>query len=155
MKSPDELTDLFRARGLKVTPQRQLIFRVLHDELAHPTADAVYAMASTEMPTMSLRTVYQTLNDLTAMGEIEQIDLGTGSARFDTNLDTHQHLVCERCGAVRDVVVDFTAIDLDEDNLEGFAVSSTDIVFRGRCAACTDPEQVSSSRLPKENTNHA
>ncbi|MFP3906920.1 MAG: Fur family transcriptional regulator [Acidimicrobiales bacterium] len=155
MKSPDELTDLFRARGLKVTPQRQLIFRVLHDQLAHPTADAVYARTSAEMPTMSLRTVYQTLNDLTAMGEITQIDLGTGSARFDTNLDTHQHLVCDRCGAVRDVVVDFTTIDLDEGILEGFTVSSTDIVFRGRCATCTDSEHLSSTRLPKENTNHA
>ncbi|MFP4513043.1 MAG: Fur family transcriptional regulator [Acidimicrobiales bacterium] len=155
MKSPDELTDLFRARGLKVTPQRQLIFRVLHDQLAHPTADAVYARTSAEMPTMSLRTVYQTLNDLTAMGEITHIDLGTGSARFDTNLDTHQHLVCDRCGAVRDVVVDFTTIDLDEGILEGFTVSSTDIVFRGRCATCADSEHLSSTRLPKENTSHA
>jgi Fur family transcriptional regulator, stress-responsive regulator len=96
----------------------------------------VYARAVVEMPTMSLRTVYQTLNDLAAMGELAQIDLGTGSSRFDTNLDAHQHLVCDQCGAVRDVVVDFPDIDLDEGDLAGFAVSSTDIVFRGRCSHC-------------------
>lgn len=136
VKSPEELTDIFRAQGLKVTPQRQCIFRVLHDGASHPTAEAVYARASAEMPTISLRTVYQTLNDLSAMGEVTQIDLGTGSARFDTNLDDHQHLVCEVCGAIRDVVPDFTDIRLPDDVLAGFRVSTTDIVFRGRCDRC-------------------
>ena len=83
MRTPAELTDLFRARGLKVTPQRQCIFRVLHGNGVHPTAEAVYAAAKDEMPVLSLKTVYQTLNDLAAMGEIQLLDLGTGSARFD------------------------------------------------------------------------
>ena len=87
MKSPDELTELFRAQGLKVTPQRQCIFRILHDNQPHPTAEAVYAAVGQEMPTISLRTVYQTLNDLAAMGELVALDLGTGSTRFDPNLD--------------------------------------------------------------------
>ena len=150
VKSPEALSNLFRARGLKVTPQRQLIFRIL-DGLEHPTADVVHALACAEMPTVSLRTVYQTLNDLAAMGEVVQIDLGTGSARFDTNLEPHQHLMCERCGAVRDVVVSFTT-DLDEEHLAGFAVSSTDIVFRGRCSACADPGRHQPSTSPSRST---
>ena len=56
------------------------------------------------MPTISLRTVYQTLNDLSEMGEILHLDLGTGSARFDANVEEpHHHLVCEGCGLVRDL----------------------------------------------------
>src|SRR5437868_280342 len=78
VKTPAELTELFRARGLKVTPQRQAIFHVLHGETTHPTAEAVYEAVSTTMPTISLRTVYQTLNDLAAMGEVLALDLGTG-----------------------------------------------------------------------------
>ncbi|HEY5154597.1 MAG TPA: transcriptional repressor, partial [Acidimicrobiales bacterium] len=66
MKSPAELTHAFRAQGLKVTPQRQRIFTVLYDNPEHPTAEAVYASVSADMPTISLRTVYQTLNDLAA-----------------------------------------------------------------------------------------
>src|SRR4051794_9824886 len=105
MRTPAELTTLFRAQGLKVTPQRQAIFRILHGHEAlgtadHPTADSVYASARVEMPTISLRTVYQTLNDLSAMGEVQALDLGTGSVRFDPNLDVHHHLVCESCGRV-------------------------------------------------------
>ncbi|HEX9258206.1 MAG TPA: transcriptional repressor, partial [Acidimicrobiales bacterium] len=103
MRTPAELTEAFRERGLKNTPQRQLIFKLLHGNHAHPTAEWVYAAAVAEMPSISLRTVYQTLNDLAAMGELQALDLGTGSARFDPNVDDHHHLVCSRCGSVRDV----------------------------------------------------
>ena len=78
--TPDQLTGLFRARGLTVTPQRQCIFRALNETRQHPTAEAVYEEVRQEMPTISLRTVYQTLNDLTAMGELGQLDVGLGSA---------------------------------------------------------------------------
>jgi Fur family transcriptional regulator, peroxide stress response regulator len=142
VKSPAELTELFRQRGLKVTPQRVSVFEVLHDNRTHPTAEAVYAAVREEMPTISLRTVYQTLNDLASMGEIGQLDLGTGSARFDPNLDAHHHLVCEACGEVTDVYADFTDVRLSRHKLRGFQVSSTEIVFRGRCAACSSaPER--------------
>ena len=54
----------------------QLIFSLLHDNTTHPTADALYATASHKMPGISLRTVYQTLNELAEMGELQTIDLG-------------------------------------------------------------------------------
>jgi Fe2+ or Zn2+ uptake regulation protein len=137
VKSPDELTEIFRARGLKMTPQRQCIFGVLH-RLAgtHPTAETVHAAVVEELPTVSLKTVYQTLNDLSAMAELQHIDVGTGSGRFDINLDLHQHLVCDRCGRVWDVYADFTEVRVPAELTEGFRVSSTDIVFRGQCEHC-------------------
>jgi Fe2+ or Zn2+ uptake regulation protein len=137
MRTPAELTELFRARGLKVTPQRQCIFRILHGSAEHPTAEAVYAAAAHEMPTISLRTVYQTLNDLAAMGELSQLDLGTRSARFDPNLDAHHHLVCTVCGKVRDLYADFGEVAVPPGSDQGFRVATTEIVFRGVCAECT------------------
>ena len=136
MKGPDELTEIFRDRGLKVTPQRQAIFRALHGNMEHPTAEAVHALVCTEMPTVSLRTVYATLHDLAAMGEIGELELGTGSARFDPNVRPHHHLVCEGCGAVFDVEAEFPTVRLPEDHEHDFVVSGTEIVFRGRCLRC-------------------
>ena len=136
MKTPEELTDRFRAEGLKVTPQRQAIFRALHGSTEHPTAEAVHADVVRELPMVSLRTVYQTLNDLASMGELGQLELGTGSARFDPALDPHQHLVCDRCGRVQDVHGDFTDVRVPRAELAGFRVATTQIVFRGLCAAC-------------------
>ncbi len=42
MRTPAELTDAFRAQGWKVTPQRQLLFGLLHDNVTHPSADALF-----------------------------------------------------------------------------------------------------------------
>src|SRR5436190_21052585 len=137
VRTPAELTELFREQGLKVTPQRQCIFRLLHGNGVHPTAEAVYAEARREMPTMSLKTVYQTLNDLAEMGEIQLLDLGTGSARFDPNVDAHHHLVCVRCGKVRDLYVDFARLAVPTNQRQGFTVGSAEVVFRGLCDDCS------------------
>lgn len=136
MKSPAELTMRFRERGLKVTPQRQCIFRLLHGNETHPSAEAVYAAASAEMPTISLKTVYSTLHDLAAMGEIQQLDLGTGSTRFDPNVDGHHHLVCTRCGRVRDVY-GAARVKVPAEQLDGFTVDTTEVVLRGLCDPCS------------------
>src|SRR5438105_494263 len=138
MKTPPELTELFRARGLKVTPQRQAIFRALHGEQRHPTAESVYETVSSSMPTISLRTVYQTLNDLAAMGEVQALDLGTGSARFDPNVDVHHHLVCVRCGRVVDIYADASGMRVPNSQRHGFTITATDVVFRGTCPDCKD-----------------
>ena len=138
MKSPDELTEIFRSRGLKMTPQRQCIFRVLHRMSGvHPTAEAVHAAVVDELPTVSLKTVYQTLNDLVAMGELHHLDLGTGSSRFDPNLEPHHHLVCDICGKVVDVARNFPGVSVPAGDAAGFTISSTEIVFRGTCAGCS------------------
>lgn len=137
MRTPEELTALFRERGLKVTPQRQCIFRALHGNQSHPTAEAVYATARAEMPTISLKTVYSTLNDLASMGEIHQLDLGTGSSRFDPNNGPHHHLVCTECGTVRDLHVDVEGLELPRGALGGFTIGSAEVVWRGRCRECS------------------
>ena len=137
VRSPDELTTVFRAQGLRVTPQRQAIFRVLHGSDRHPTAEWVHEAVREDMPTVSLKTVYQTLNDLAAMGELNALHLGPGSARFDPNHAPHHHLVCEACGGVVDLHADFTDLQVPDGLGHGFLVSSTEIVFRGRCAECT------------------
>ncbi len=132
MRTPAELATELRSRGMKVTPQREAVFRALHDNHLHPTAESVHSAVVREMPMVSLRTVYQVLNDLAEMGEIQALDLGTGSARFDPNVDSHHHLVCSGCGKVRDVY----GPAVDPPQGAGFTVSSAEIVFRGRCDDC-------------------
>src|SRR5262245_30597784 len=106
------------------------------------------------MPTISLRTVYQTLNDLAAMGELVQFDVGTGSHRFDPNLDPHHHLVCDRCGTVIDVHADLDPRALPEEGTEGFEITSTEIVFRGVCADCAQAADRVDTRHTIQPTIH-
>src|SRR5713101_6500785 len=103
MRSPDELTTLFRARSLKVTPQRRAVFEALHGDSGHPTADVIWARVRERMPTVSLRTVYQALNDLVDLGEVQAVSVGKGASLFDPNTASHDHFVCCRCERVYDV----------------------------------------------------
>lgn len=146
MRTPEDLARMFRDRGLKVTPQRQCIFRVLHDDHAHPTAESVYEAARAQMPTMSLKTVYATLNDLAAMGEIQQLDFGTGASRFDPNVDAHHHLVCTSCGRVRDLYADYGSVRVPRSQLQGFVIGNAEVVFRGLCGTCATDKQHPSDR---------
>ena len=140
------MTDLFRRRGLKATPQRELIFALLWGAGHHPSADSVYAEARTRMPTMSLRTVYQTLNDLATMGELQVLDIGTGSTRFDPNTDAHHHLVCTACGKVRDLYADYSDLSVPAGAADGFEVGAAEVVFRGLCRDC---RTVQPSKFPQ------
>jgi Fe2+ or Zn2+ uptake regulation protein len=136
VKSPTELVDLFRSEGLKATPQRDLVFRLLHNNPTHPTAEAIYSAAAVTMPTISLKTVYQILNDLRELGEIQSLDFATGATRFDPNIGDHHHLVCRHCGAIFDVHIDDSDLSLPQSQRHGFVVDDVEVTFRGLCAQC-------------------
>ena len=135
MNSPAELATQYRSMGRKLTPQRQLIFSLLHNNETHPTAENLYGIASAQMPGISLRTVYQTLNELAEMGELQLIDLGEGGMRFDPNVEDHHHAVCSVCGKIRDVHVKGAA-SLKPNDASHNMVSDVGVVFRGKCSDC-------------------
>ncbi len=135
------MVQLFRGRGLNVTPQRECLFGVLYGVPIHPTAEVVHAEVRRHMPSVSLKTVYQTLHDLAEMGEIQELDLGTGSTRFDPNVEAHHHLVCSQCGKVRDLYAE-VRMDIPDADRQGFSIGSVEVVFRGLCATCAEPTAV-------------
>ncbi|HEX9505314.1 MAG TPA: Fur family transcriptional regulator [Acidimicrobiia bacterium] len=137
MNTVDQLTSRFRAEGLRVTPQRQVIFRLLHGVDTHPTVESLFEAARSEMPTISRKTVYQTVHDLEQMGEVQLLDVGTGSIRVDPNVEhAHQHLVCTRCGTVRDVLLDIADLRVPSRYRRDFTVEAVEVVFRGVCESC-------------------
>ncbi len=137
VRSPDKLCDLFRASGRKVTPQRRRIFELLEGNSSHPTAESIYLDLVKDMPTVSLKTVYMTLKELEEMGEVQCLDLGMGSSRFDPNVDSeHHHLVCVSCGKVRDFQLSMSRDLKLQVPDEMFSVSKAEVVFRGTCVKC-------------------
>ena len=133
------LTAIFRESGLRVTPQRQAIFRLLEGDGSHPTVESLFDRARVEMPTISLKTVYQTVHDLEALGEVRVLDLGTGSVRVDPNVeDDHHHLLCTSCGRVRDLPLGSTGLQVPARYRRDFTVDDVQVIFRGRCHDCSD-----------------
>lgn len=139
MRTPAALTDRFRDEGLRVTPQRQCIFRHLYGDGEHPTVESLHERARAEMPTISLKTVYQTVHDLADMGEVQLIDLGTGTQRVDPNVEeVHHHLVCVRCGRIRDVPADPAPPRLSSEARGGFTIDAVEVNYRGLCEECAE-----------------
>lgn len=133
---PDGLAAQLRRHRRRLTPQRAIVCRLLDGNLEHPSAETLHRRAVAEMPTLSLRTVYAVLHELVEIGAIRALDLGTGSARFCPNPRPHHHLVCSRCGRVRDVQFAAPPLDLPPDQRRGFWVTGVDLVFRGVCGEC-------------------
>jgi Fur family transcriptional regulator, peroxide stress response regulator len=137
------LKRLYRAKRRRLTPQRELIFRLLEQtQMDHPTAETLYVRAAEEMPSMSLRTVYAILKDLEEMRAIRPLELGTGSMRYCASPVRHHHMVCTRCGKVKDVFVDEGPLELPPDQRRGFAVKGHDVVFWGVCGGCRMKPQI-------------
>jgi len=140
------IEEVLRDRGLKVTRQRLAVHRAVAESVGHPDADEIWATVRTELPSISLRTVYEVLHTLAALGEIREIDLATGSSRFDPTTSDHHHLVCTRCGAVADVFLDGPPVEVPARQRQGFTVHTQEITFRGRCQECSDDTEPSPTR---------
>jgi Fur family transcriptional regulator, stress-responsive regulator len=137
MRTADELMTTMRERGLRVTPQRMCIVDLLVANPAHPTVESLYEATRLRMPAISLKTVYQTVHDLEDLGEVRLLDLGTGQVRVDPNVEhRHHHLVCNECGRVCDVPVDFPGLTLSRRQRLGFSIDEVDVIFRGTCEPC-------------------
>ncbi|MGH2453803.1 MAG: Fur family transcriptional regulator [bacterium] len=135
-----DLEKRFDAAGLRITPQRALLFRLIEEAQAeHPSAESLHRRAAREMPSISLRTVYAILEELREVRAVRPLDLGTGAARFCTTGAPHSHLVCEGCGRVRDVFLETGPVPLPAQQRAGFVVKEQTIVFRGLCADCLRP----------------
>ncbi|HVO36984.1 MAG TPA: Fur family transcriptional regulator [Candidatus Acidoferrum sp.] len=103
-QKPDELIiDTLRKKGYKATPQRIAICRFALQSRDHPTAQRIYEEVRKVHPTVSLATIYKTLQILREHELIQELDFPEGQARFDSNLGPHINLVCLRCGKVQDL----------------------------------------------------
>ena len=139
MQPVRELSAKFRAGGLRVTAQREAIFAALYGDESHPTVEALFDRVRADVPAISLKTVYQTVHDLDALGEVQLLDLGTGSVRVDPNVDdAHHHLVCTACGRVRDIPISFDGLQLPARYRREFTVDHAQVIFRGRCVSCPE-----------------
>ncbi len=130
----EQVTREFRNRGLRITPQRRVIFQVLAGNEDHPTAEMVYEAAKALLPEISLATVYNTLGELVSMGLVWQLELGDGRARFDPNTHDHDHLYCLGCGELLDIPA--AEGELEPVESHGYQIVRRQVAFYGYCPRC-------------------
>ena len=131
----DRFMEACREQKAPVTLQRLAIFRALLESHAHPDADAIHTRLKAAYPTLSLGTVYKTLEMLQSLGLARAVSSPGPTRRFDGNQHPHHHLWCTRCGKLMDVeLAPLAHIALPES--VGFQVTDVTIQFNGICADC-------------------
>lgn len=124
------------AAGLRATRQREVVYESILSKRDHPTADEIFARSKSEMPTISLATVYNCLDTLVQCDLVKQVHLERESTRYCPNLSEHAHFHDNETGVIYDVPLDAEAIDKLTSLLpRDFDVSSIDITFRGQAAS--------------------
>ena len=137
MQELKKLIQEFKQHGYKMTPQRRAIIQVIVDHASyHPTAEQIHERVAARMPDVSLATVYNTLRELVAIGQVYELHLGQGMRRYELSRTEHAHLVCLNCDMVKDVHSDFTQIESMLQHGNGFHPVRHAITVFGYCAAC-------------------
>ncbi|MER7695164.1 MULTISPECIES: Fur family transcriptional regulator [unclassified Streptomyces] len=133
-----DLLGRLRGRGWRMTAQRRVVAEVLDGDHVHLTADEVHARAVSKLPEISRATVYNTLGEMVSLGEVLEVSTDRRAKRYDPNAHRpHHHLVCGRCGAIRDVHPAGNPLaDLPADERYGFMVSDVEVTYRGICPNC-------------------
>jgi Fe2+ or Zn2+ uptake regulation protein len=126
----------------RMTPARKEIFEVLSTSMDHPTATDVFIRVKDRVPGISLATVYNNLEALTAAGLIRQVNLERSPSRFCANQHEHVHFHCESCGCVMDAAAHTQIIAADHWSLpSGAKLSRLDVTLRGTCSDCSQKAQ--------------
>jgi len=134
--TPASLTQTLADSGLRATPQREVVFNVLLKKRDHPTADEVFARVKSELPTISLATVYNCLETLVQCRVVRAVNFERGPTRYCPNLRPHAHFHDEQSGSTHDMALPPERREQVKAVLPpGYDASAVEITFRGRSAS--------------------
>ena len=118
--------------------QREEIINVIKNSYEHPTAEMVYMTVKSKDPAVSRSTVYRNLGMLVENGYLNRISMIVGPDRYDYIRESHNHVVCLKCGKIFDIDFDFKYKKLKTKVKEetGIEISEKGITLEGICDSC-------------------
>ena len=137
-KVEERLLRTLRNARLRLTPQRRAICRYLAHTKEHPTAPQIFAAVKPHFPSLSLATVYNTLDALVRLGAIHALgEAGDGVVHYDADTDPHVNLACLKCHRVVDLPCAIVA-DLDQKVAaeSGYRIVGARLMYYGLCPEC-------------------
>jgi Fur family iron response transcriptional regulator len=128
-----DIIDRLRLVGLRPTRQRVGLGKLLFaNGDRHVTADQLHAESERAGLSVSLATVYNTLNQFRDVGLLREVVVEPGRSYFDTNTNAHHHFFNVEDGALSDIPeaeVNVSGLPLPPDGTE---IDRVDIVIRVR-----------------------
>jgi Fe2+ or Zn2+ uptake regulation protein len=132
-----------RSEKIRMTRQRRVILDELRKNKIHPTADTLYELVRKQLPRISLGTVYRNLEILTALGEIQTLEMSGSQKRYDGDPCKHYHIRCMNCGNVDNAPI--APLNQLEDKLYGstvYTIIGHRLEFMGLCPQCSQDAKI-------------
>jgi len=133
-----EMIAAIKTGGMRLTPQRSAVVRMLAFTREHPSAEQIHTAVKADFPMTSLATVYKTVALLKNLGQIAELSFGDGTKRYDAARPfSHPHLICTRCRRIVDchpASLQRLAGELARET--GFHIESHRLDFFGLCPDC-------------------
>jgi Fe2+ or Zn2+ uptake regulation protein len=124
-----------QATGLKPTYQRLKVLEYLQKHMdEHPTVEEIYEALLKEIPTISITTIYNTLNAFLEKGLVSAITITGTEVRYDYHTTHHHHFLCKQCGRIFDI--DIQCPIVDKDVIQGHRVEEFHGYLKGICKWC-------------------
>ena len=125
----------------RLTKQRLAILNYLKNTKKHPSADKVYLTLKSQIPNLSLATVYRNLKYFQKIGLIEDIGANQKTARFDGDNSRHFHFICDQCGKIDDIF-DLNLLNLALMKTKYPLINKVNLNIYGLCLKCGAPQLV-------------
>lgn len=133
----EEIVQILKSKGLRVTPQRFAVYANLRSRSDHPTAEQIWTDLNRDYPVSSQATIYAALQSLREAGLVRSVLLEEGVSRYDANVEKHHHFRCQCCGMIEDIPWNA----LNEINLQvlrpGLVAQSYEVRVEGICDRCS------------------
>ena len=131
-----DASEKLKAAGLSVTAQRLAVHRAVAT-LHHATAEKICENVRDEIGTVSRQAVYDSLQTMRDHGIIRRFEPAGSSARYETRVDNHHHLVCRKCGSMVDVdCAKGKAPCQNPMKDHGYAIDEAEVIYWGTCPDC-------------------
>jgi len=125
--------------GFRLTRQRREVYDALLDVRDHPTASEIFLRAKHRMPSISLATVYNSLEALVSSGLVKQVNLDRAPTRYCPNTKEHGHFFCEKCHEVQDIELLPGQSPQSFILPQGCVVTHHEVSLKGLCQKCAQP----------------
>jgi len=130
------LKDILEEKGIKPTFQRLKIFEhISSNKDNHPTVEMIYEKLLKDIPTISMTTVYNTLNIFLEKRLVSSITITGTETRYDFHTDSHHHFLCKKCGKITDVDVTCPFSE-GKTSQHGHRIEEVHGYFKGMCKDC-------------------
>jgi Fur family peroxide stress response transcriptional regulator len=132
------LTQALKQAGMRLTPQRTAVCQLLAESEAHPTAAMIYDELKPRFDSLSLATVYNTLDALVKIGAVNVLGgAGDDSVHYDAETEPHVNLACLSCNKIVDIPSEHVHhLDAEIAEASGYKLLGARVLYYGLCPEC-------------------